>query len=119
MDATRFLRIVLASLITLGLAVAPLVVPAAAAGHAASDRDMMQMSDMSADMPCCPDQQKQNNCQDCPLLAFCMAKVLQNEPSASGLPVIPIRSQTLRPLDEPAIAGLMRPPPDHPPRTMV
>jgi hypothetical protein len=118
MQTKRFLRFLFASLITLGLAIAPFAAPTAA-GHAAPDSGMMQMSDMSADMPCCPDEQKQRNCKDCPLLGICMAKVLQNEPSAAGLPIDLARSQTLRPLDEPTIAGLTRPPPDHPPRTIV
>jgi|SoiMethySBSTD1v2_1073268.scaffolds.fasta_scaffold2687955_1 hypothetical protein len=119
MRSKRLLQILFASLITLGLAVAPFAVPAAAASHAASDGGMMQMSDMFADMPCCPDEQKQSNCKDCPLLAICMAKVLRSEPSSTGLPVDSVTSRTLRPLDEPTIAGLTRPPPDQPPRTLV
>ncbi|MBU6464018.1 MAG: hypothetical protein KGK01_09430 [Bradyrhizobium sp.] len=119
MRSKRLLQILFASLITLGLVIAPLAVPVAAGGYAASDQGMMQMSDMSADMPCCPGEQKQNKCQDCPLLAICMAKVLQSAPSVAALPVDMVRSRTLRPLDEPAIVGLTRPPPDQPPRTIV
>jgi hypothetical protein len=119
----RILHFLLAWTISIGLAVAPLASPLAAAAHQASDagemHDMMQMADMSADMPCCPDKQKQGDCQDCPLLAICMAKLLQNVPVANGLPIHESKSRTLRPLDEPVLAGLARPPPDQPPRMLV
>ena len=118
MTATRFLQFLFVSLISIGLAIAPLAVPAVA-GDGPSEDGMMQMADMSSDMPCCPDKQKQGDCQDCPLLAICMAKVLQSGPSAGGLPVREAASRVLRPLDEPVLAGLARPPPDHPPRTIV
>jgi hypothetical protein len=117
MDARRFLKFLFASLISIGLAVAPLS-STLAAGHRSSDLGV-QMSDMSDDMPCCPQKQKQNDCQDCPLLAICTAKVLQNRQSAAGLAVRQAKSRSLDPLDEPEIAGLTRPPPDQPPRTIV
>jgi hypothetical protein len=119
----RTLHFLLALTISIGLAIAPLVSPAVAAMHQAGDademHDMMQMAGTSGDMPCCPDKQKQSDCQDCPLLAICMAKMLQNAPAANGLPFHEGKSRTLRPLDEPVLAGLMRPPPDQPPRTLV
>jgi hypothetical protein len=116
MTATRFLQFLFASLISIGLVIAPLATPAVAADR--MDSGMMQMTGMSGDMPCCPDKQK-NDCQDCPLLAICMAKVLQNAPSADGLPVREAVSRVLCPRDEPVLAGLTRPPPDQPPRTNV
>jgi hypothetical protein len=119
----RILHVLLALTISIGLAIAPLASLAAIAAHPASGademHDMMQMADMSGDMPCCPDKQKQGDCQDCPLLAICMAKILQNAPVANGLPIRESKSRTLRPLDEPVLAGLTRPPPDQPPRTLV
>jgi hypothetical protein len=117
MDMLRCLKFLFALLISAGLVIAPVSLPAAGA-RASSDQGM-QMADMSADMPCCPEKQQQSNCQDCPFLAICMAKALQNEPSANGLPVHEATSRTLRPLDEPAVAGLVRPPPDQPPRNIV
>jgi hypothetical protein len=117
MDAPRFLHFLFASLISIGLAIAPFASRAAAV-HPASDVGMTQMADMSGDMPCCPQKQTQSDCQDCPLLAICMVKVMQIGP-ANGLPVHLAKSRTLRPHDHPAVAGLMRPPPDHPPRIMV
>jgi hypothetical protein len=117
MDTTRLLYFLFALLITMGLAIAPLAAPAAT-GRAVSEASM-QMAEMSGEMPCCPEKQKQSDCQDCPWLAICMAKVLQSQPSSDGLPVHGIRSRPLRPLDERIVAGLTRPPPDHPPRTIV
>jgi hypothetical protein len=117
MDAHRFLHYLFATLISIGLAVAPLS-STLAAGQRSSDPGM-QMSDMSGDMPCCPDKQKQGDCQDCPLLAICTAKVLLDRTTATGLPVRQAKFRTLDPLDQPEIAGLTRPPPDHPPRTIV
>jgi hypothetical protein len=119
MHSKKLLQTLFASLIALGLAIAPLAVAAVAGGYAASDDGMMHMSGMSADMPCCPGEQKQHKCQDCPLLAICMAKVLQSATASNVLPIDLVRSQTLRPSDEPAVAGLARPPPDQPPRTIV
>jgi len=117
MTVTRILHFLFASLISLGLAIAPLAAQAVAADR--MDPGMMQMADVSGDMPCCPDKQKQGDCRDCPLLAICMAKVLQSEPSANGLPDAEGASRALRPRDEPVLAGLSRPPPDQPPRTSV
>ena len=118
MIATRFVHFMFAWLISIGLAIAPLAIPAAA-GALPSEPGMMQMADMSGDMPCCPDKQKQGDCQDCLLLAICMAKVLQVEPSGDGLPIREASFRALRPLDEPILPGLTRPPPDQPPRTNV
>jgi hypothetical protein len=118
MDASRFLHLLLAALVTIGLAIAPLT-SSVAAGHRAADSEMMDMADMSGDMPCCPDKQKQGDCQDCPLLAICMLKVLQSGPSEIALSIRNVEARVLKPLDEPEIAGLARPPPDHPPRTIV
>jgi hypothetical protein len=117
MDASRFLHFLFAVLVTIGLAIAPLASPAAA-GNRASDAEM-QMVGMSGDMPCCPDKEKQSGCQDCPLLAICMLKVLHGGPSGDGLPIPEAQRRVLRPLNQPEIAGLTRPPPDQPPRTIV
>jgi hypothetical protein len=117
MDAPRFLQFLLTLLVTVGLVIAPLASPVAA-GSRASDTGM-QMSDMAGDMPCCPDKEKQSGCQDCPLLAICMLKVLHGGRSGDGLPIREARRRVLRPLDELVITGLTRPPPDRPPRTIV
>ncbi|WP_024514902.1 hypothetical protein [Bradyrhizobium sp. Tv2a-2] len=117
MKAASFLQLLFAALISLGLVIAPLSSPLAVANHM-SDDGMMQMADVAGDMPCCPHKQKPADCQDCPLFAVCMVKLLLNRPS-DGLPIREAEARALRPVDEPVLAGLARPPPDQPPRTSV
>ncbi|WFU28773.1 hypothetical protein QA649_21895 [Bradyrhizobium sp. CB1717] len=123
MTTARLLRLLFASLISIGLAVAPLAAPAAASGMASgpasSDTNMMQMADMAADMPCCPQEQKQSDCQDCPLLAMCVLKVLQAGPAVVTATRYARPLALLRPLDDALVDGLTRPPPDQPPRSIV
>ncbi len=98
-----------------GLVAAPLVTPAAAKPPAAAE-----MTAMSGDMPCCPDGQKSNNCQDCPLVAMCMLTIAQAEPSPAN--AIQITFQTCRlsfALDDLIADGLIGSPPDHPPRISI
>lgn len=119
MDVSRLLRFLFAALVAIGLTAAPLA-PVVAKSHASNaGMQGMQMMDMSSDMPCCPDKDKQGGCDDCPFLAICMMKVLQDGPAATSLPVRKASSRTLRPSDEPEIAGLTRPPPDQPPRMIA
>jgi hypothetical protein len=119
MDARKLLRFLLAFLVTVGLAIAPLATPAAAEHSMASGTmQMADMSDMTADMPCCPDTQK-NDCKDCPLIAICILKVLQAGPSVSAAAMQLSAGERLRPLDDAVAQGLVRPPPDHPPRSLV
>jgi hypothetical protein len=119
MIARRILNLVLAVLVTAGLMVAPLVIPAAAGYPMAGDMQMSDTQDMSADMPCCPDQKNSKQCQDCPLLAICMLKVLQAGPAAATATRSPRTIGLLRPLDDTIADGLTRPPPDQPPRSIV
>ncbi|OPY97119.1 hypothetical protein A5906_37350 [Bradyrhizobium sacchari] len=118
MIARRILRLVLAVLVTAGLMAAPLVTPSAA-HPMASDMQMTDAQDMSADMPCCPDERNSKQCQDCPLLAICALKVLQEGPGVATVTVSPRAVEQLRPLDDIIADGLVRPPPDHPPRSIV
>lgn len=125
MDFRRFISHLLAVLVIAGLVAAPLVTPVAAqrlSAGAITDMSAMDMStmDMSADMPCCPDKQKTNDCSDCPLVAMCMLKTAQAEPSlAGGIPVRLHSRALLFVSDDPVADGLDRPPPEHPPRTLV
>jgi len=119
MIARRILRLVLAVLVTAGLTVAPLVTPAAAALPMASDMQMTDAQAMAADMPCCPDEQNNKQCQDCPLLAVCMLKVLQSGPAHVAAIRYVRALALLRPLDDAVGDGLIRPPPDHPPRSIL
>jgi len=109
MNLRRLLNLALTVLVTVGLFAAPLV-----AGPAAS-QPMIHMS-MSADMPCCPEG-KIKDCPDCPLMAMCMLKTTQVGPSPTEALLLrhAIRTDHSFINDAPA-AGLVRPPPDHPPR---
>ncbi|MBR0705117.1 MULTISPECIES: hypothetical protein [Bradyrhizobium] len=118
MIARRILRLLLAVLVTAGLTVAPLVTPAAGPAMA-SDMQMTDAQGMSADMPCCPDEPNSKQCQDCPLLAICMLKVLQAGPAVMTATRYARALALLRPLDDAIVDGLARPPPDHPPRSIV
>lgn len=106
----RFLAIsVIANLI-----LAPVVVPAALTAS-----DAVGMASMSADMPCCPDEQKGKDCQDCPLLAICALKTA--EPGRSPSEALPLRhairaAHSVR--DDMPADGLNRPPPGPPPRSL-
>ncbi|WP_426407380.1 hypothetical protein [Bradyrhizobium ganzhouense] len=119
MIARRMLRLILAVLVTVGLTIAPLVTPAAAGALMTSDMQMTDTQDMSADMPCCPDQKNSKQCQDCPLIAICMLKVLQAGPAFVTASLSTPELELLRPLDDIIADGLTRPPPDYPPRTLV
>ena len=121
MDVRQLFRLLLAVLLTAGLTIAPLAAPAVAAKHSmpANMMQMADMSDMAADMPCCPDKQKSNTCQDCPLVAICMLKVLPAGPSGDALLMRQASYQRLHPRDDMIADGSARPPPDHPPRSLV
>ena len=117
MDFRRFLNLALAVFVTVGLAVAPLAIPAAVAQP---DMDGMMDMSMSTDMPCCPDGQKSKDCQDCPLVAMCVLKTVQAGPSATAAMPLrhPVRTVHSVLTDAPVV-GLDRPPPDQPPRSLV
>ena len=114
MNFRRLLNLVLAVLVTFGLAVAPL--SKAAQARAPNITDMS----MSADMPCCPDEQKSKDCQDCPLVALCVLKTTQAGPSSTE--ALPLRHavRTAHSVHSDILVdGLDRPPPDHPPRNLI
>jgi hypothetical protein len=118
MNLRRLITRLLAALVIAGLAIAPLATPSAA--KVVDRADMTGVEAMSDDMPCCPDQQKSKDCQDCPLVAMCVLKTTQAGPSPTqALPLRhPIRAVHSLIDDVPA-EGLDRPPPDHPPRNLV
>jgi hypothetical protein len=117
MDFRRFINVALALFVTLGLAVAPIATPAKAQhARAAAPSDLT----MAADMPCCPDEQKSKDCQDCPLVAMCVLKAAQAGPSeAAALPLRHAIRTTHLVADDVLADGLIRPPPDHPPRNLA
>jgi hypothetical protein len=114
----RFIARLLAICVIAGLVLAPLAAPAAA--KAPDVAGMTDMSSMSADMPCCPGEQKSKDCQDCPLLAMCVLKTVQAGPSLAA--AMPLRHaiRTAHAVRDDTLAdGLIRPPPDHPPRNLI
>ncbi|MCK1452987.1 hypothetical protein IVB36_19320 [Bradyrhizobium sp. 35] len=117
MNLRRLLRIAFAVFVTSGLTLAPWAAPAAAAQ--ARPDGMSDMS-ISADMPCCPDEQKSKDCQDCALVAMCILKTAQAGPSeAAALPLRHAIRTTHFVADDLVGDGLTRPPPDQPPRTLA
>jgi hypothetical protein len=115
MNLSRLIGRMLAVFVIVGLVAAPLVTPAAAKRLAATE--MTDMSAMSADMPCCPDQNKNDGCKDCPLVAMCMLTVAQAVPSPTGGVQAPFQTRRLSfGFDDLTADGLIGVPPDHPPR---
>jgi hypothetical protein len=118
MDLRRFLNLIFAVFVTIGLALSPLATPAASAYPQIAG--MTDMSAMSADMPCCPDGQKSKDCQDCPLVAMCVLKTSQAGPSTTfAMPVRHAIRTAHSVLDDAPADGLDRPPPDQPPRNLA
>jgi hypothetical protein len=117
MDIRHLIGRVLAVLAIVGLVATPLALPVASIGS--SNVAMSDMASMTDEMPCCPDTQKKNDCKDCPLLAICAVKNLASQPIADAMVVRPAKHYQLAIHDDLMSDGLDRPPPDHPPRTLV
>jgi len=117
MSFRRLLGYVLAIFVIAGLVAAPLASPVAAMGP--SNAAMSDMASMSGDMSCCPDTQKNKDCKDCPLLAICLMKNLAARLTVEAVVLRPARYHQIAVLDDVMNDGLNRPPPDHPPRTLV
>jgi hypothetical protein len=115
MHLRRLTSRLLAVIVIAGLVAAPLVSPAAAKRLPVAE--MSDMAAMSGDMACCPDAQKNKNCQDCPLVAMCMLTIAQAEPtSADGIQVSFETRRISFALVDLIADGLIGAPPDHPPR---
>jgi hypothetical protein len=115
MNLRRIIGRFLAVFVIAGLAFAPLVTPAAAKRVASAG-----MTDMSADMPCCPDEQKTDGCKDCPLLAMCMLTVAQVVPSPTdGVQALFQTRRLSFAFADLTADGLVGVPPDHPPRISI
>src|SRR5882672_7224756 len=118
MNLRRLIGHLLAILVIVGLVVAPLVTPVAAKRLPVGE--MNDMAAMPGDMPCCPHGQKNNNCQDCPLVAMCMLTIAQAEPSSTNGVLVSFQTRSLLfALDDLRADGLIGAPPDHPPRTSI
>jgi len=118
MNLYRLIGRLLAVIAVAALVAAPLVTPAAAKALAVAEMTgMSAMAAMAGDMQCCPDGQKNNNCQDCPLVAMCMLTIAQAGPSPTDGVQISFQSRRLTfALVDLIGDGLIGTPPDHPPR---
>ena len=124
MALRRLINLVLALCVTVGLAMGPVVTPAAAMQASMAMDDMSAMSPdqsssdaMSADMPCCPSEPMSKACPDCPLMAICVMKTVQAGPSLASAMVVRHAVRTSHLFRDDVLAdGVVRPPPDHPPR---
>jgi hypothetical protein len=118
MNIRRLIGHLLAVLVVVGLVATPLVAPAAAKRLPVAE--MSDMSAMSGDMPCCPEGQKNNSCQDCPLVAMCMLTIAQADPSPTNGVEVSFETRRLSyALVDLFADGLMGAPPDHPPRIPI
>ena len=118
-NVRKLFKLLFAVLVTAGLTIAPMAAPAMA-GHSMTAKMQMEgMSDMSGDMPCCPDQQKNKGCQDCPLVAICMMSALPAKPFTDAVVIRLPSHERLHTFDDVIADGLARPPPDRPPRSLV
>src|SRR5258708_1487218 len=117
MNLSLLIGRLLAVFVIVGLVAAPLGTPAAAIRPPVGE--MSDMAAMPGDMPCCPDEQRNNSCQDCPLVAMCMLTIAQAYPSpTSGIQVFFQTRRLSFALVDLAADGLIGVPPDHPPRIL-
>ena len=119
MALRRLFNLVLAICVSFGLALGPVVTPAAAMESSMAMGGMSSMSadEMSADMPCCPSEPMSKACPDCPLMAICVMKTVQAGPSLASAMVVRHAVRTSHLFRDDVLAdGVDRPPPDHPPR---
>jgi hypothetical protein len=128
------IRRLFAVLVTAGLVFAPLVRPAMAApvsgismqataadiSSLADDIASLATAEMASDMPCCPSSAPEAvDCDRCVLMATCMSQGLMaipvsvTHPYPTAAASLALRRNDSRP------DGLGRPPPEHPPRTLV
>jgi hypothetical protein len=120
----RFAHAVVMLLVSAGLLLAPLAIPAAAMpvsgaadGIAAMSNDTLAMAE---DMPCCPDQTKSKTCDSCPFVALCMLSLSLAAPfGASSMIDRQPQTSVLAPGNDHLHDGLAAQPPDHPPRLRV
>src|SRR6266700_2872598 len=77
----RFISRLLAVFVIAGLVAAPLAAPVVAKQWPVGETT--SVSAISTDMPCCPHEQKNNGCKECPA-AMCALMFAQAEPSSAN-----------------------------------
>jgi hypothetical protein len=115
----------LAVFLIAGLVFAPLAARASAnpvasmAVASMTDEAASKAASMSDDMPCCPEKSSPVDCADCPLMAICMVKTLQAQPSAGAAGIQPVTLRMRLPGSDPEAESLGLLPPPKPPRSLV
>jgi hypothetical protein len=104
----------LAVFLIVGLVFAPL-----AARANANPMASMATASMVDETPCCTEQSLPADCADCPLMAICMVKTLQAQPSATVAGIQPVTLRMLLPVSDPEAESLGLLPPPKPPRSLV
>jgi hypothetical protein len=120
------IRRLLAISVIAGLLLAPLARPVMAgttpeASAMAGDMSMSAMPDeMAGDMPCCPSKAPAPiDCDKCVFMAACVSQFLAGPAAATYRPPFAV-SGKIAPLQNDFWPdGVGRPPPEHPPRTLV
>jgi len=123
------IRRLIAAFVIAGLVCAPFAQPAmmATAGEAASTANMAHamsaaaMDDQASDeMPCCPSKAPMpSGCDKCIFMAACAAKCFTSMTLALFQPPLRTSAGAIRPRSDFWPDGIGRPPPEHPPRTLV
>jgi hypothetical protein len=84
------------------------------------DSAMVMSDDGTAEMPCCPhDAPMPSDCDKCAFMAACMTQCFSGLAMTTGYPPPHRSAVALAPPDEVRLASLGRPPPEHPPRSLV
>jgi hypothetical protein len=118
------IRRLLAIVMIAGLVLAPLSSPvmAGASSHASMPAMADEMSatsdEMASDMPCCPSKAPVD-CDKCVFMAACMSKCFTGMTTALFQPLFAVSAGLVRLQNDFWPDGLGRPPPEHPPRTLV
>jgi hypothetical protein len=110
----------LAILVIAALLFAPLSAPANAG--MAKDMGMARstaMTEMAADMPCCPDKSVPVDCDQCPLMALCLVQNFHQPSSAGMIKLRPVTMRMLAPGSDPQGDSLGQHPPPRPPRSLA
>jgi hypothetical protein len=122
------IRRLLAIVMIAGLVLAPLSSPvmAGASSHASTQTMADEMSpstttdEMASDMPCCPSKAPAPvDCDKCVFMAACMSKCFTGMTMALFQPLFAASAGLVRLQNDFWPDGLGRPPPEHPPRTLV
>ena len=128
MNRNFAIRRLLAILMIVGLALAPVSRPVMAATP--SDVPMQAMADemspsgttdeMANDMPCCPSKAPAPvDCDKCAFMAACMTKCFAGMTATVVHPFLSASDSIVLERNDCRPDGLGHPPPEHPPRTLV